>query len=104
MFHPKQPSNVLVTENFVAPAQEIPSALTQMLQASKEMEKQAGGFADVIEARSQYGEGLMNEMQGNHDAALTFFLKAVDTLDRDRRALRDERSRGTWVRSSVNSA
>jgi CHAT domain-containing protein len=45
---------------------------------------------------------MMNEMQGNHDAALAFFLKAVDTLERDRRALRDERSRGTFMEDRIN--
>jgi CHAT domain-containing protein len=75
--------------------------LTQIYQASKRMEEQAGGFADVSEARSRYVEGLMNEMQGNNDAALAQYLKAVDTLERDRRALRDERSRGTFLEDRI---
>ena len=40
-------------------------------------------------------------MQGNNDAALSFFLKAVDTLERDRRTLRDERSRGTFLEDRI---
>jgi CHAT domain-containing protein len=44
----------------------------------------------------------MHEMRGQHDAALAFFLKAVDTLERDRRALRDERSRGTFLEDRIN--
>jgi CHAT domain-containing protein len=101
IFHPKRPGDVLVTERFVAPAGPIPPALEQMVQASRRMGQQAGGFADVTEARSQYVEGLMNEMQGNQDAALDHYLKAVATLERDRRALRDDRSRGTFLEDRI---
>ena len=37
----------------------------------------------------------MHELRGNQDAALSMFLKAVDSLERDRRSLRDDKSRGT---------
>jgi len=83
-------------------ARRDPPLLTQLYQAAKHLGKQAGGFADVAEAGNQFVEGMMNEMQGNHDAALAFFLKAVDTLERDRRALRDERSRGTFMEDRIN--
>jgi CHAT domain-containing protein/tetratricopeptide (TPR) repeat protein len=101
LFRPKKPGDVLVTEKFVASPGEIPPLLTQIYQEAKRFEKQAGRFADVAEARNQYVEGLMNELQGNNDAALAFFLKAVDTLERDRRALRDERSRGTFLEDRI---
>jgi len=101
VFRPTRPSDVLVTEKFIAPPGEIPPMLTQVYQASKRMEREAGGFADVVEARSLYVEGLMNEMRGNNDAALGFYLKAVDTLERDRRALRDERSRGSFLEDRI---
>ncbi len=101
VFHPKKPSDVLVTERFVAPSKDISPLLTQIYQAFKQAEKQAGGFADIAEARNQYVEGLMSEMQGNNDAALNFFLGAVDTLERDRRMLRDERSRGTFLEDRI---
>jgi len=101
VFRPKKPGDVLVTEKFVASPGEISPLLTQIYQESKRFEKQAGAFAGIAEARSQYVEGLMNEMQGNNDAALAFFLRAVDTLERDRRALRDERSRGTFLEDRI---
>jgi CHAT domain-containing protein len=101
LFHPKTGANVLVTDRFVAPPDAIPPMLNQLYQASKRSEQQLGGFADVVEARTQFIEGLMNEMRGNNDAALASFLKAVDTLDRDRRSLRDERSRGTFLEDRV---
>jgi CHAT domain-containing protein len=101
VFHPKKPGDVLVTERFVAPPGEIPPLLNEVYQASKRMEQQAGGFADVVVARTQFVEGMINEMQGNNDAALASFLKAVDTLESDRRGLRDERSRGTFLEDRI---
>lgn len=101
VFHPKKPGDVLVTDKFVAPAGEIPPLLNEIYQASKRMEQQAGGFADIVAARSQFVEGTINEMRGNNDAALAFFLKAVETLEGDRRSLRDERSRGTFLEDRI---
>ena len=72
VFRPTKPGDVLVTEKFVAPAGAIPPALTQIYQASKRMEREAGGFADVVQARTLYVEGLMNEYRGDNDAALGF--------------------------------
>lgn len=102
LFHPKKPADVLVTEKFVAPPGEVPAMVTEIYQASKRMEQQAGGFADVVQARTQFTEGMINEMRGNNDAALAFFLKAVNTLESDRRALRDERSRGTFLEDRIH--
>jgi CHAT domain-containing protein/tetratricopeptide (TPR) repeat protein len=101
VFRPQKPGDVLVTEKFGAEPMAVPPLLTQIYQESKRYEKQAGGFADVAQVRSQYVEGLINAMRGNNDAALAFFLKAVDTLERDRRALRDERSRGTFLEDRI---
>ena len=41
-------------------------------------------------------------MQGNNDAALGFYLKAIDALERDRRSLHDEGSRGTFAEDRIN--
>jgi tetratricopeptide (TPR) repeat protein len=101
LFHPKKAADVLVTDRFVAPPGAIPPVLDQLYRASKRSEQQLGGFADVAEARTQFTEGLMNEMRGNNDAALASYLKAVDTLDRDRRSLRDEKSRGTFLEDRI---
>ncbi len=101
IFRPTKAGDVLVTERFVAPPGPVPPIVTQFYQEAKRMENQAGGFADVALARNQYIEGLMNEMRGNDDAALGHYLKAVGTLERDRRALRDERSRGTFLENRI---
>ena len=102
IFHPKKAGDVVVTESFVTSWGQIPPLLARLYDDSKRMQKQAGGFADVSEARSQFLEGMMSQAQGNHDAALVSFLKAVDTLEGDRRALRDERSRGTFLEDRIN--
>jgi CHAT domain-containing protein len=102
VFHPKKAADVLVTEKFVPPPGEIPPMLNEIYQASKRMEQQAGGFADVVQSRTHFSEGMMNELRGNNDAALADFLKAVETLESDRRALRDERSRGTFLEDRIN--
>ena len=101
VFHPKRAEDVLVTEKFVASPGQIPPELAQLYEESKRMEQQLGGFAEIAEARSQYGAGLMSEMQGNNDAALQSYMRAVDTLERDRRALRDERSRSAFLEDRI---
>ena len=101
VFRPTKAGDVLVTERFVTSPGPVPPIVTQFYQEAKRMESQAGGFADVALARNQYIEGLMNEMRGNNDAALAHYLKAVGTLERDRRALRDDRSRGTFLENRI---
>lgn len=101
IFRPTKAADVLVTESFAATPGQVPPQVVQIYEASKRMEKQAGGFAQATEAQSQYIEGLMSEMRGDKDAALQHFLEAVDTLERDRRALRDERSRGTFLEDRI---
>ena len=101
IFHPKTIKDVLVTERFVAEPGPIPPALTALAEGSRRMEQALAPFAETIEARSQYGDGLMNEMRGNNDAALANYLKAVDALERDRRSLRDDRSRGAFLEDRI---
>jgi CHAT domain-containing protein len=101
VFRPRKPGDVLVTGKFGQEPMAVPPLLAQIYQESKRYEQQAGGFAYVAQVRSQYVEGLINAMQGNRDIALAFFLKAVDTLERDRRGLRDERSRGAFLEDRI---
>lgn len=100
-FHPKKLSDVLVTDKFVPAPGPIPPPLQQLYEASVREQKQFGAFADVAEARTWYTEGLMNEMRGNGDAALAAYLKAVDALEKDRRTLRDDKSRGTFLEDRI---
>jgi CHAT domain-containing protein len=101
IFRPKQPKDVLVSEGFVTGLDNVPPQLTAMLQAAKRQEQQAGGFAQSSQARSLYTEGLLHEMQGRNDDALSWYRKAVDVLERDRRSLRDERSRGSFMEDRI---
>jgi CHAT domain-containing protein len=101
VFRPKLPSDVLVSDRFVPEPGEIPPLLTQLYESSKRVKQQAGGFSDVVEAQNHFVDGMMNQMQGNNDAALALFLKAVEMLERDRRALPDERSRGTFLEDRI---
>ena len=101
VFHPKSLSDVLVSDRFVAGAQPIPEQLQALYQQSVQARKQFGGFADTSEPTALYTEGLMNEMSGANDAALISYLKAVDRLDRDRRSLADDKSRGTFLENRI---
>ncbi len=44
----------------------------------------------------------MSEMRGDNDAALASYVRAADALDRDRRTLRDDTSRGTFAENRIN--
>lgn len=101
LFHPKIPSDVLVTERFAPKDSDTPPGFVQIYEESKKLSERAGGFASSIVARELYIQGLMQQMQGNHDAALASFLKAVEVLERDRRRLRDEASRGTFLEDKI---
>jgi CHAT domain-containing protein len=102
LFRPKDADDVLVTERFLPPGGPLPPALTAVLEVSREMNKAAGGYGLASEARNHYVEGLAHEMAGNHEPALTQFLAAIDAVEADRRSLRDERSRGTFMEDRIS--
>jgi CHAT domain-containing protein/tetratricopeptide (TPR) repeat protein len=102
VFQPKRAGDVLVTEKFAAGAQPIPPALVALVQSQQQFERQFGALGGVNDARNAYTNGLLAEMQGNNDAALTFYLKAIDGLEQDRRSLKDESGRGTFAGDRVN--
>jgi CHAT domain-containing protein len=100
-FHPKKAADVLVTERFVVAGGDAPPDLLQIYERSKQEAKHPLAGARTGEPTDQYTEGLLNEMRGNHDAALASYLKAADLLDADRRRLRDDRSRGTILENLI---
>jgi CHAT domain-containing protein len=102
LFQPKKAGDVLVTEKFAAGAQPIPPALVALVQSQQQLERQLGPLAGVNDARTAYTNGALAEMQGNNDAALAFYVKAIDALERDRRSLQDERGRGTYAGDRIN--
>jgi CHAT domain-containing protein len=105
VFHPKKASDVLVTEKFVLKGGDVPAELVQVYELSKREAQnplQATAAASrVSDPTNLHTEGLMHEMRGNHDAALSSYLRAVDMLDSDRRRLRDDRSRGSILESRI---
>jgi CHAT domain-containing protein len=101
-FHAKKASDVLVTERFVLAGGEVPPQVVQLYELSKREGKQPLASAVTSEPTNHYTDGLMNEMRGNHDAALASYLKAVDMVDGDRRRLRDDRSRGTILEDRIS--
>jgi CHAT domain-containing protein len=100
IFHPKTLSNVVVTERFVPEPSEPPPALVAMYEDTKRLASR-GFESDGVDMRNAFTEGRLNEMRGNNDAAQAFYLKAVKLLENDRRSLRDERSRGTFMADRV---
>ena len=101
LFHPKGPSDVLVTERFSPKASDIPPMVTELYRESQRFKELAGGFASSVGAREFYVQGMIEQMQGNHDAALASFQKAVEVLEQDRRRLNDEASRGTFLEDKI---
>ena len=96
IFHPKKPADVLVEDTFVPPPDRSADLVGILaLELSQQPDPQLRPFLSAVDARSEFLQGNLNEFRQNHDAALTHYLKAIDLLDADRRALRDERSRGT---------
>ncbi|MFQ5830850.1 MAG: hypothetical protein ACE5JD_17090, partial [Candidatus Methylomirabilia bacterium] len=93
IFHPKRPGDVLVQEQYIAGGQHIPPGLIGLVHQA--------GFAGARDARSFYIRGLFHEMQGDNDEALASYLEAVNLLEVDRRNLRDEKSRGTFLEDKI---
>ena len=105
VFRPTKPADVFVSEKFVMSSGQIPPIVNQKYDEWKRIAGKAGGFADVVEARSHYVEGLMNQMEEVSTTQRSRqYLKAVDTLEHDRRGLNDERSRGTFLSSMTASS
>jgi CHAT domain-containing protein len=102
IFQPKKAGDVLVTDSFVLGRQEIPPTLHEEVRSQKQLQQQLHGIVSVNESRDAYTDGVLAEMQGNNDLALGHYLKSIDALERDRRSLHDERSRGNVLTDRIN--
>lgn len=102
IFQPKKAGDALVTDSFVTGKQEIPPSLLEQVRSQKQLQEQVRGIVPVNESRDAYTDGVLAEMQGNNDVALGHYLKSIDALERDRRSLFDERSRGNVVTDRIN--
>src|SRR5260370_21685169 len=95
-FSPKAPKDVLVDEHFAAGGS--PERGAQL----KKFLQQYPGFTGSPDPRSYFVQGEMREMEGNNEAALTAYLKTLELLERDRRRLRDDQSRGTFLEDKID--
>jgi len=95
LFHPKQPSEVLVTKHFA------PGPNPAGMAAVKLAMQQLPAGANASDPRSAYVEGMFQEMSGNNDAALAAYLSAADLLDKDRSRLQDDRSRSSFLADKI---
>ena len=94
IFRPRKAGDVLVQDRFLAGGQGAPAGLLALAQ-------QAGIGGSTGDARGAYVQALLHDMQGEHDRALAAYLKAVELLEADRRNLRDEQSRGSFLENRI---
>lgn len=92
VFHPKKASDVLVTQHFgPGPNPEMQAQVDRLLPKF-----------DNDDPRGLFTLGLSEEMKGNTDAALRDFQKSIDLLESDRRKLKDDESRGTFLEDKID--
>jgi len=94
LFSPQAVSEVMVSEQFTT------GAIPQLPEVLAWIEK-SGGLPPLIDARGAYVKGLLSEADGQRDGAMTWYLRAVELLEQDRRQLYDERARGGYVEDKV---
>lgn len=92
LLHPKKASDVLVTQQFTGGPDPASQAQLQGLLPQ----------FNSADPRSLYIQGMSEEMKGNNDAALADYRKAIELLERDRRKLRDDQSRGTFLEDKIH--
>lgn len=95
LFHPKRDSDVTVSKHFRVGTDSGGAKQIEVIL------KQTPGVLNSADPRGSYLAGLLQQLQGNSDSALAAFLHGVDLLERDRRNLRDEQSRGTFLEDKI---
>lgn len=107
IFSPQKVGDVLVTESFAA-GSASPQNLAFVEAAVKELQdwrarmQQQGLTVPEPNPSDLFLEGQLAEMRGNNEAALAAYLHSVDLLERDRRKLRDEQARGTFMEDKID--
>ena len=95
VFQPHSADDVLVHERFSAGQNPQLDGLLQWIEHS-------GGLPVADDARGAYVRGLLSEMNGDGVAALDWYQRATTLLESDRRALHEERSRGSFLADKVD--
>lgn len=94
-FSPKDASRVILNEQFVSPNTDKDFRI--LLQQSRQALEEARRNNYLEEdAGMLYLRGNIKSFEGDAKAALDLYVQAVDMVERDRRKLRDERSRGAF--------
>ena len=94
LFAPLKAGDVAVSQQFTTGKNPHLSGLLAWLESQ-------GGLPPLTDARGAYIKGLLSEAAGQGDAALKWYLRAVELLEKDRSFLYDERTRGTFVEDKV---
>ena len=94
-FSPKDASQVILNEQFISPNTDKDFRI--LMQQSQQVLEQARRNNYLEEdAGVLYSRGNIKSLEGDAKAALDLYVQAVDMVERDRRKLRDERSRGAF--------
>jgi CHAT domain-containing protein len=102
IFHPWDATDVVVSERFaLQPSDVKPQEASFYKTLATSWESGGGTRGASVMAIPLYVEGLLAQGGGSHDAALSAFLRAVSALERDRRSLRDETSRGSYFEDKI---
>lgn len=99
-FHPHNPGDVLVSGQFrtSGPADAETRALVDLFQAAgRDHAQRFGPFADADSVASLHALGVSLNLQGQSDAALEAFHRALDAIERDLGSFTDERSRARFL-------
>lgn len=108
MFEPKQPKDVLVTEDFVLGAAD-PATVAMLKNIVGEIDKQnanyrrQGLFVQDLNATDFTVRGQLAEMSGDDQSALENYRRAVQVLEQDRRKLKDDQARSSFMNDKLDS-
>jgi CHAT domain-containing protein len=101
-FHPRVPAQVLVHERFTLSPLDLPAEEVipeEVVEQTQDFLKFAPGEAT---AWRFHLEGSLLEAQGDNDAALAAYLKAIKVLEADRSTLHKEQSRGAFLEDKIS--
>jgi CHAT domain-containing protein/tetratricopeptide (TPR) repeat protein len=100
-FNPRQASDVLVNEQFVARDATDAESLAAMYRQLVQDNERAGPFADISAYRMHVTDAQLRQLRGDKAGASQAFDKAIELVERDRRGLAEERARAAYLQDKV---
>ena len=94
-FDPKSPKDVLVTE-FISTGQVSPQAFQAVNAYRQAAGRALPGYLGI------WVQAQMDEMQGRTDAALEGYLRAIQTVEEDRRKLGEDSARSAFLNDKID--